>query len=497
MTFKNILFSASAIALMASASFATTQTGTGPAESKSQEKTAASKDGSKPLSLEISGNITTLAGAVSQEDNGNGKSGGVTLQVPGSDLNFKVSGQASNGLKYGYLTRVKALCTSVDVTRSYVELSKDFWVFQVGNVKGPDDTMGTYGAYALMGGSGGALNGSLDSFYNMSAGTIYGTTITGSPGIATKAVTYLSWNGFKFGLSFTPDTSHRSSQGRDNSRVTTKGDAGNESAIYPNEQRYGWGLNNFTLGLSYEKEFGDYRLNLNAVTIREKGRFVFLELVNSLGEGTAGSRSPFALQPTLSYMFAAQFGYKNVDFAVGYLNNINSRLMTKEMEERLIELKSGLGALKDEKDPTQGRWTAKDINDKVKGADWERKPVKNLTYFVDNSSSNTYEGNAGKAWNVGAKYTGQSFDVGLGYFNTDRKTDAINEVNFQCFSVTADYKVLNGLVLFGEVNYAKSRTNEYAFKTRKDYEQGLNDNTDKVIGNNSGTVVMLGTKVSF
>lgn len=438
--------------------------------------------GAKPLSLAISGKLTAIGGGVSQDDESNGKEGDISFMIPKSDIDFKISGRSSGGTEYGYLVRVKAISDSVGISRSYVEFKGDFGVVQLGNVTGPDDTMGTYGAYEIMGGSGGGVNGYANNFYNMSEGVINGTTIIGSPGSATKITYYTPdlegpLQGFKVGVSYTPDTSHRGKQSRDNSRVTTKGDDGNESCIFPNETRYGWGLNNFTIGLSYDREWNDSKLNLNFVTIRENGRFVFLESVNAAGLGVIGSRTPYNLQDTLSYMFSCKYTYQNWDISASFLNNINSRLPTKELEEK---------AEKDDEFNKQAYmpiFMELDANGKSTGKSKEK--------------SYTYQGNAGKAFNIGSSYTFGAYKAALGYFRTDRKATQKDKTSMNAVSATLDFKALEGLTFFGEVTYLQTKTTKDVIEGSKAYLDNKNGGTDSAIGNNQGTVFMLGTKIAF
>lgn len=451
------------------------------------------KSGARPLSLKINGNMTALAMGGSQDVELNGKAGTVTFQVPTSEFNFIVAGQTSGGINYGYTTRLKAISESMSISRSYAEFSHDdLGIFQIGNVKGADDTMCEYGAYNLQGGTGGALNGSATGIFNVSDGTIFGTTIIGSPGVATKINYYTpEFYGFKAGISFTPDTSHRGKQNRDNTRVTTKGDDGNEYIYYPNDDRYGWGINNFTMALSYDRDINqDVKLHVDFATIREQGRYVFLDITNLGGGTAAGNRTPHTLKSTQSYMISARLSVKDWDLAASYLDNRNSRMITPEIENYM---KNG------------------DIN--MVNADNSQTPTKTKSYhyFPVNTTPNQYwlsNGTAGKAWNVGARYTFGAYQAALGYFETNRRTDEMNnKASVKAISATLDFKAIEGVVFFTEVVALKTKTNigivdntnvnGNGKAAMNQYQLERKAGTDASYPDNKGVVIMMGTKISF
>lgn len=435
--------------------------------------------GAEPLALKISGTLTAQAGGVSQVVNSNGKSGGVNFQVPTSDLYFRVYGKTSGGYKYGYVTRIQALASSFGVKRSYIEVSKDnFGVFEIGNVKGVDDKLGSYGAYNLLGGTGG-INGSVRDYFNFSDGAIKGATIIGSPGIGTK-VNYTSptIQGFTFGISFTPNTTHTGKLGRDNTRSQSDdGDEGNEFNIYPNKKNYGYGINNVTLGLKYEGEYQAHRFGGDVVFITEAPRFTIKEQVltqnTGAGAGTTDILTPlrdiYKLQKTNSVMFSLNYGYESVDLAASYLDNRKSRYYTKELED-INRGKNLLGGF-----PTAPLFPT--------------EPEDGTPYVC--------EGNAGRAWNVGSSYKFGSYKAAIGYFNTSRKTHSYGSAKVDAVTATLDLKALEGLTFFGEVTGLKTKTNQHALKGGEAYVNATSKGGFDSVGNNKGAVFIVGTKVNF
>ncbi len=467
-----IILCLSAVTLFSShAVFALTQTVASVKTDQKEANTNATKNSSaEPLALKISGTITAQAGGVNQKNNSNGKAGAVNFQIPTSDLYFRVYGKTNAGYKYGYVTRIEALASSFGVKRSYIEVSKDnFGVFEIGNVKGVDDKLGSYGAYNLLGGTGG-LNGSVKDYFNFSDGIIKGTTIIGSPGTGTK-INYTSptVNGFTAGLSFTPNTTHAGKMGRDNTRSQSdNGDEGNEFSIYPNKKNYGYGINNVTLGLKYDGEYQAHRFGGDVVFITESPIFsVKDELRYDTGGGIVSvkpSRKRHKLQKTNSWMASLNYGYDKLDIAANYLNNQKSRYYTKELE------------------------------------DMNRTAANIVPLFPTQEADGTpyvCEGNAGRAWNIGSSYKFGSYKAALGYFNTSRKTHASGSAKVDAITATIDLKALEGLTFFGEVTGLKTKTNETAILGSRDYEASASNGANSPIGNNKGAVFIVGTKVSF
>ena len=120
-----------------------------------------------------------------------------------------------------------------------------------------------------------------------------------------------------------------------------------------------------------------------------------------------------------------------------------------------------------------------------------KDPISAASFLGD-----TYLGNAGTAWNVGASYTVGAYQFASAYHRTSRRTDAVNHASSDILVNTVDFTALQGLKVFTEVDFVKTRTNEKAMKVQQDYFNQAN-NGYKAIGNNSAMLFMIGSKVSF
>jgi predicted porin len=192
------------------------------------------------------------------------------------------------------------------------------------------------------------------------------------------------------------------------------------------------------VGLKYDGEKGDWTYGAAVVTIRESSQLV-------KDDSTQGRTK---LRNTNTYLTSAHLGYGQMKFAGGWMDNGKSRIP--------------VGALK----------------------------MKDFDY------TGMHEGNAGSAWNFGGQYTYGPYQFALVYFQSNRKTDATSKATNDVVTASVDLAALQGLKFFGEVDFITSRTNDNAKAVRQAYLD-TEKKGDKAIGNNSGTVFVLGTKLSF
>ena len=419
----------------------------------------APSSGASAPALKIAGFTNVIGVSTLQKHRLNGKGGApVSLAVPKSDLSFNVNGKTPTGYGYGYVVNFESIsAASPSLTRNYVVFTHNYLgSVQVGNVKGIDDSM-SQSAYTIMGGLGG-ISGSVPDYFNFSEGVIKGTTMIGSPDIATK-INWVSpaFEGFQVGVSYTPNTSHLGKLGRNNLSAQTTNGYGHEAIMYPDNLEAPFGLNNFVYSASYEKVWKDIKFNLNALLLTERARVVFPLGYDSVGAPLPADSRVFKTQHSKAYQLSALMTYKDVEIAAGFMNNQKSRLMTNELVQGYKRNKDARGSYNPE------------------GA---------------------HLGDSGKAWNMGTRYTFGAYQAAVGYFQSDRKTDATNKATMKAVTTTLDFKAVEGLVFFGEVNFIKTRTNQKAFDAAVSYYK-LDQKAQDSIGNNSGTVLILGTKVSF
>jgi hypothetical protein len=288
-----------------------------------------------------------------------------------------------------------------------------------------------------------------------------GTNLVGSTDIAMKmnwfspTVTIAPGAGtLQIALSYTPNTSYNGKGGKDFSKVGPNLYAGNEKGgIYPDSDNTAFGLKNFVYGVTYVNTFGDYTLTLNAVGVSEHSRLVL--------NTDVGSRRTYALNRTGSYQLSGMLSVKDWDFTASWLDNKKSRLPTAEL---------------------------------LSAPDIANKSSQKVSYLASNPDY--YQGNSGQSWNVGTRYTFGAYQAALGYFNTKRKTDLIGAATMDTVTTTLDFKALEGLKFFGEVNYLRTKTSKAQFDGAQQYYNAVNK-TQVAVGNNTGTVLIVGTKVSF
>ncbi|MES2253023.1 MAG: hypothetical protein V4482_05015 [Pseudomonadota bacterium] len=420
-------------------------------------------------SLKMSGFTSMVGLAADQTQKQNGKGGtDPSFAISSSDFRLTVGGKSITDFGYKYVVNFKTLPGQDPlVNRNYVEFdSNDIGSIQFGVVKGIDDSM-VVDTYSILGGSGGN-KGSVGDIYNYSEGVIIGTNLIGSTDTATK----INWfspkvsiapnaGTLQIALSYTPNTSHNGKGARDNSVVGTGIGFGNEKGfMYPGKDYAPYGLKNTVYGITYANTIGDYTLTLNAVAVSEHSRLV----MNTKG----GSRQTYALNKTNSYQLSGMLSVKQWDFTGSWLDNKKSRLATAEL----------LNASGDTQNVTIGSVA-------------NTAPI---MYLISNP--NYALGNSGQSWNVGTRYSFGAYQAALGYFRTDRKTDATQKASMDTITTTLDFKALEGLKFFGEVDYMRTKTN----KTQVDGAQNYYNTQNKsqvAIGSNTGAVLMVGTKVSF
>ncbi|MES2607927.1 MAG: porin [Pseudomonadota bacterium] len=401
----------------------------------------------KAPALKMSGFTSMIGLGASQKQKQNGKGGtDPSFAISASDLRLTVAGKSINDFGYKYILNFKTIPGQNPlVDRNYVEFDDNrMGSIQVGVIKGIDDSM-PVNAYTLIGGTGG-IYGSVPNIYNFSEGVIMGTNPIGSPDIATK----LNWfspivRGFQVAVSYTPNTSHVGKGARDNSKFGAGRFGNEEGGMYPDDENpVAFGLKNIVYGISYTKRLNEYSFTLNGILINEHSRLVLKD-----------SKKTYALNRTKSYQLSAMVGIAAWDFAAGWIDNKKSRLPTQELSNQSPN-----------------------------------------ALYIATSGLNSHLGNSGASWNAATRYSFGAYQAALGYFRTDRKTDATQSAQMDAITATLDFKALEGLKFFGEVNYLSTKTNKTQMDAAQTYYNAQSA-SQIAVGNNTGAVLILGTKVSF
>jgi predicted porin len=391
--------------------------------------------------LTIHGNSIVNACFVNQKNRENGRGGAQPhIAIGFSDLYFTILGRSSNGLEYAYKTNFQAYPRSCPtISQNYIQFKGKFGTVKLGQTVGPED-FAIVDAGKVIGGTG-AFDGNFTSVYNMSAGVIRGNDIIGGTGNATKIV-YISpeFMGWQFSIAYTPSTARQGRNKMDNNTGEGAASLPGNRGLYDYTELQPFGLYNVAIGIRYNKEVGKWIYTLSGSYLTEKSYF------NALG--SSGCRC--ALQSTKSYQLGVIIGYGDWYFGAGWLDNGKSRLPRID--------------------------------------NFEMKPGVNLDQMN--------RGNAGHAWNLGINYTMGAYQFAASYQRTDRKTDAINQANSNVYTATVDVAPLQGLKIYIEVNYIRSRTNATMIARTNRFIDKKNK-YQCAIGNNSGIVSIIGTKVDF
>ena len=337
--------------------------------------------------------------------------------------------------------------SSAYVNKNYVEVNGNFGTLQAGAVTGPDDTMPESGAN-LIGGANG-IDGTMNCMYNYSAGAIKGVNFVGETKKATKAVFYSpEVMGFQLGFAFTPNTSHMGDANRNNAMIGDAPTVGNSSGIYPAYKTLApYGTRNMTLGLTYKGSVDKWSYAFAVVGVTEKSHYV--------DPAQFGQRQ-ITLKNARSYQLSGSIGYDKWKVAAGWIDNGKSRLP---------------------KDNTLARYTSGSNAGKLLLGD-------------------AHLGNAGKAWNVGTSYTVGAYQFATAYHRTDRRTDATGNASSDIIATSVDLSALQGLKVFGEVDFIRTKTNANAVAVQQQF-MAIDGKGNQAISNNSGAVFVVGTKVSF
>lgn len=398
--------------------------------------------GAIPPALKIDGFTAINSYFVNQQRRENGKGGPQPhIGVDVSNLFFSIMGRSVSGIEYMYRVTLETIPNSGSIIdQNYVQIKSGFGTFQIGDIVGPEDTM-IWDAGKIIGGTGG-FDGGYNNVYNMSAGVMRGNDNGGDTGNATKVVYYSpELMGWQIGVAYTPSTAHRGDGKLDN--MTLSGGTGKtpgNRGLYDAKGTQPFDLRNVAIGLTYRKEMGKWNITLSGAGITAKSYFY----------NSATGRVPF--QNTKAYQLGFVLGYGDFRFGGGWLDNGKSHLpRTSGFNYNIGNAPVSLGSMNN--------------------------------------------GNAGYAWNVGAGYTMGAYQLAASYQRTNRNTGDSLKAGSDFYSATVDVTPLQGLKVYTEVDYIRSRTNSAAISRESQFLATGSSNVG--VGDNSGLLGIVGTKISF
>lgn len=422
--------------------------------------------------LKISGNTIMNAYVVNQKVKNNGKSRAHHFSNDISDLFFLVAGRTASGIEYKYKINMQANSNvSPTIAQNYIEFNTKGGTFQFGNVVGPEDSM-IEDAGAIVGGAG-AFDGGYKNVYNFSAFALRGNDNIGDTGYATKLVYYTPelWN-FRFGVAYTPQTSHLGDAKLDNNSIQGNGNVPGNRNFFPalpgNVDAYG--VRSWAFGLSFKKEVGNWGFNLNGT---------YLTDISYLSNTLSPNGGPYARVDDRVSQFGGKIRLRNTS-----AYQLGTIVAYRLSNGHLVQVGGG--------------WLD----------NGHSRNFRRTTYFGTNliagaagdaNSGNLHQGDSGQAWNAGVGYTMGAYKFAASYQHMERETDAVRKAKTDVWSLTGDVVPVAGLKFFGEVDFIRTKSNAVA----QTMEQSFNNAFGRVNANsgsnakNQAAVFIVGSKISF
>ncbi len=401
--------------------------------------------------LKISGATTMNMYVFKNKKKANGVRQGYHLANDSSDLIMVIAGKAANGWEYRYKISMESLANKqLNVQQNFIEFATTLGILQLGAVVGPEDNFIEDGM-AVMGGTG-AADGTYYKVYQLSSFTMRGNDNIGDTGYNTKIV-YITptWNNFRLGIAYTPNTSHRGEEKYDRRFGSDNDDLPGNRTYMPVKKYNPFGVDVTSVGLSYKREFGSYGVNLNGAYVHDTSYIPARKDVR-------GSKR-IRLKDVNAYQLGLILSYRTpignlLQLGSGYYDNGRSRLWKKPL--------------------TDGNGTVFNI---------------------------MRHGNNGKAFNIALGYIFGAYKTALGYQHINRKLDVgrghLDKMKTQVVSGTFDVIPVQGLKFYLEANYVRTQTSKRALTLTRTLLDSEGKRNYKGVANNKGPVVILGTKISF
>ncbi len=426
--------------------------------SKATEQKSSVESGAK---LDIAGFTAIGFDFVSQSNRGNNMSSPDShISIGASNLFFNIKGNGFGDYldKFGFVVVFEAYPgASKYVSQNYVELAGKWGTFHFGNVSGVEDRMSFSGNSLIEGANG--LDGTLPKIVNIAEGLNASIGMNIDTSKALKLSYYTpTWRGFQLGVSFTPHTAAGGRYGR-GKRHDALFSTGNDGVdMYPNRQANApYGTNNVSLGLNYAWNKDDFGFKVVAIWMMEKSNYA---VANNSGNPYPTTKMP--INHGKAYQLGAGIQYKDFQFAIGFVNNLNSRVFKDGFD----------AAFPDGADKSQN--------------------------LASQEGSDASKGNAGHLYNAAVAYKRGAWNFALGYNRMERKTSATDKSKGDLVTGTIDFQAARGLIFFLEVDYFRSDASKVYTTNRQRY---FDDHGKKIgrqpIESNSAKAIIIGTKVRF
>lgn len=399
-----------------------------------------------PPTLKINGFTLFNTYVVKQSNRDNGKGGApVHFATDVSDLYFTIAGRAQS-VDYMYRINIQSYPgSSPTIDKNYIEIKTENYGLRLGSTVGPED-FAIHDAGRVIGGAGGFETASYANVYNLSAGVVKNNDNLLDTGNAAKIVFMgPDYNGLQLFVAYTPNTAKggdadKNNHFPDNASIPGNGGKG----IYPEKSMQPYGMNNWAFAANYKAASGPFNMILSAAAITESSYMTI--------SGT-GPLQRAKLRDNWVYQMGGVFGYDKWQLGLGYLNSRKARL-PKSANMRL----NASGSL---------------------------------------TTGNMHQGNAGQAINAGLGYTIGAYKFAGSYQHFWRKTDATQRATNDVWTGTVDFNIFQGWKVYFELDLIRSKTNQTMVDFVTAASRAGGKNLTSGIGNNSGTVGILGTKISF
>lgn len=391
--------------------------------------------------ITFSGDMCTYLGTVSQDDARDDHEGTMHLGMGWGDFGLNIAGEANESVQYGYHGTLEVIPgESIGMKENYGEVITPYGVVQFGNVDGVE-TAFIDDSTALSNGTG-AADGSYQDMFNMPVGIPSLIHLMGYTKKATKLSYYSPrWQGFQLGVSYCPNPHHVGWGSLGDTSYT--GMNSNDDGVFNTEgmkKRH-----NLALGLNYAQEFSDISVNASLVGLRENTK-IKIDVPQVLeSENTNNAFIEYTvpreiqLKSNIAYQASGAISYKGFKIAGGWTDNGSLNLPNTSFDaERLGK---------------PGLWL----------------------------------GDAGKGWNLGGEYAFGCMAVSLAHNEVHRKVTPFEKAQGKLNVLGVEAQVIPGIKLFAEVMHVDAETTPRA--------AALYENSGPV--KNKGTVVMIGSKVSF
>lgn len=391
--------------------------------------------------LTFSGDLCTFLGTVSQDDARDDHEGTPHLSMGWGNFGLNISGEVNESIQYGYHGTLEIVPgSSIGMKDNYGEVTTPLGVVQFGNVSGVESAF-LDDSSCLSNGTGGP-DGSYGDLFNKPAGLPNMNYLMGYTKKATKLVYYSPrWQGFQLGVSYCPNPHHVGwgSLG-DQSYADTNG---NDDGVFHNgdmKKRH-----NLAIGMNYQQDFSNLSINASVVGLREKTKIKIDVPQLMHAEYKKGAYIEYTvprevqLKSNIAYQASGSIAYRGLKLTGAWMNNGSLNLPNTDY-------------------------------------DAERLGMPGMAL-----------GDCGRGWNIGGEYSFGCMAISLAHNEIHREVTPYEKAFGKLNVLGVEAQVISGVKLFAEVMHVNAETTPKI--------AALYDNSAPT--KNKGTIVMIGSKVSF